>query len=280
MRKDIMFRSICLSLLVLGALLAVGCASASGPVVDEVLPTIESVSDPSEVAGPQTADVRGIAPQDLVRVREQHASLISTIPTPTLFPTRPPEEVASVYLLTGEDVSDDAMAESFETDPAMGIWWFRKSGGDWTTRRIRETNPYAPLFYSGEYRAEHPSFGDQGMQELIAQRLAEGAELLLPEIRGRGATLVSPLASNLGWEIASGELPVVRVWSHFTYLGPLDDGAREYRVGGALAFGVQDYVDPVSGNVIYQYLVMDRFLGNGVLLEDAGPLVDPGTGRR
>ena len=138
---------------------------------------------------------------------------------------------------------------------------------------MREGNPYGPLFYSTEYMAEHPSFYTGGMQELIAQSFAEGAELLLPEIRGRGSSLIAPLTTNLGWEIASLGLPVVRVWSSFTYLGPLDEGPREYRVGGVLSLGVRDYLDSTSGNVIYQYLVMDQFLGNGVILEDAGPLV-------
>ena len=98
-----------------------------------------------------------------------------------------------------------------------------------------------------------------------------GAELLLPEIRGRASVLVAPVSGSLGWELASGELPVMRVWGSFTYFGPLDDGPREYRVGGVLKFLVRDYLNE-AGNIVYQYLVMGEFLGPGVVLEDAGPL--------
>ena len=276
-----MYRLICLSVLgLLSALPAVGCGAPGGAADRPSAPAIESLAEPLTEPEVRPADIRTVGSEDLARVREQHAGLIASIPTPTPFPTRPPSEVASVYVLTGEDVSPEAGLDSLVSDPGLGIWWFRSSGGDWTTRRHRDLNPYSPLFYSSEYGPEHPSFHDGGMQELVAQQLAQGAERLLPEIRGRGAGLVSPLASNLGWELASAELPVVRVWSSFTYLGPVDDGPREYRVGGVLAFGVQDHLDPVSGNVIYQYLVMDRFLGSGIIVEDAGPLVADRPQRR
>ena len=273
MPRVITSKSICLSGLVFLLGLALACGSDEVPVDSVAIPVIESISAPVLEPEVREVDIRTIGPEDLVRVRDQHAGLIASIPTPTPFPTRGVAESASVYVMTG-DIPDSASEASLISDPSLGIWWYRTSGGDWTTRRMRQGNPYGPLFYSTEYLAEHPSFYAGGMQELIAQRFAQEAELLLPEIRGRGSSLIAPLATNLGWEIASLELPVVRVWSSFTYLGPLDDGPREYRVGGVLSMGVGDYLDRTSGNVIYQYLVMDHFLGNGVILEDAGPLVD------
>lgn len=270
-----MFRSICLSAALAASLLWSGCRPAAEVPVEDVVPVIEPVATRVVEVEVERSDIRMVGEDDLVRVREQHAGLIASIPTPTPYPTVSAAERASVYVLTGEDAWSEER-ENLVSDPSLGIWWYRNSGGDWTTSRTRGQNPYSPLFYSSEYGAGRPNFERGSMQELIAQQLAQGAEVLLPEISGRAASLVSPLTRNLGWEIASDVLPVVRVWSSFTYLGPLDDSPRQYRVGGVLSFAVNDELDRDSGDVLYQYLVMDHFLGNGVILEDAGPLEDRG----
>ena len=155
------------------------------------------------------------------------------------------------------------------TDPALGVWWFRESGGDWTTSRMRQVNPYAPLFYSVGHEREHSSFHNGGIQDEIGRMLAVEVVRLLPELRDRGNLLVTPITDRLGWEIVSTDLPVIRVWSHFSYLGPGDATPVNYRLGGVLSFGVSDHLEPESGDVVYQYLVVGDFLGD-VVLEDAG----------
>ena len=208
-------------------------------------------------------DLRTLEAQDLMRVREEHARMIASIPTATPVPTESPVSVASRYLMDGE--RSDGSGESLVTDPNLGIWWYRDAGGDWTGRRMREQNPYGRLFYAPEFDNEHDTFINGGFQDSIGQMLVSEAVSLLPELEDRASALIAPVTEKLGWELASDDLPVMRVWSRFSYLGPEDFAPREYRVGGVLSFGVADRKEPGTGDVLYQYAVIGDWLGSVLL---------------
>lgn len=210
---------------------------------------------------------------ELVARREEAMQTIAALPTPTLPPTPDLSGLAAAQILDGGrplNAGDDGLIP----EPQDGIWWYRASAGDWTDSGTRESNPYAPLFDATSLESRHPSFAYGGIQEKLARMLAEQAEILMPELQGHGAKLVGPLQGNLGWEIAGEELPVARIWSSFTYSGPLDSRPRRYRLGGVMLFQVRDYLEPNTGDLIYQYLDVGYFLGKGVLMEDEGPLME------
>lgn len=98
---------------------------------------------------------------------------------------------------------------------------------------------------------------------LVAQ-----AVVLLPELESQASALLASVTDRLGWEMASEDLAVMRVWSRFTYLAPGDFEPREYRIGGVLYFGVADRREDDTGDVLYQYAVVGDWLGP-VLLEEA-----------
>lgn len=261
----------------MGAALGWGCASwgielpwsaspaAEAPVGSErpVAPLVDEGAAPT--AAP--VDIRTLQAIDLARVREEHSRMIASIPTATPVPTEAPASVASRILLDDGD-GGAAASRSLATDPELGIWWYRDSNRDWTGRRTRERNPYARLFYEPEFGNEHDSIVNGGIQERIGQMLVAEVVALLPELDQKGGELVAPITQRLGWELASDELPVMRVWSRFSYLAPGDFEARDYRVGGVLTFGVADRRDAGTGDVLYQYAVVGDWLGP-VLLEEA-----------
>ncbi len=201
------------------------------------------------------------------RVRDEHARLIASIPTPTPIPTIAAAEIASRYLLDGE-VPDPL--PGLAADPALGVWWYRASAGDWTPSRMREANPYAPLFDTDGLAPQHANFANGGLQETISQLLADELVKIDPEFEYTVTRLVLPMRDRLGWEFVSPDLPVVRLWTSFTYIGPQDVVPVEYRMGGVLAFGVAEHRDPATGDVLYQYPVVSHWIGP-VLLENAGP---------
>ena len=261
----------------LGAALGWGCASwsielpwsgspaAEAPVGAErpVAPLVDEGAAPT--AAP--VDIRTLQAIDLARVREEHSRMIASIPTATPVPTEAPASVASRILLDDGD-GGAAVSRSLAPDPELGIWWYRDSNRDWTGRRTRERNPYARLFYEPEFGNEHDSIVNGGIQERIGQMLVAEVVALLPELDQKGSELVAPITQRLGWELASDDLPVMRVWSRFSYLAPGDFEARDYRVGGVLTFGVADRRDAGTGDVLYQYAVVGDWLGP-VLLEEA-----------
>lgn len=251
-----------------------------GAVGDDWAP---SVAIPTLAAGP--GQVVAPSPEERVlsefdELRERRERSLQTIearPEPTLPPTADPAELAAAQVLGGGGrVVPSSNDDGLIPEPQQGIWWYRDSPGDWTDRATRERNPYLPLFEAVSLETKHPTFAYGGMQAAIAEMLAEEAEVLMPELRGHGAQLVDPLTRNLGWEVVGDELPVARVWSSFTYFGPLDSKPRRYRMGGVMLFSVRDYLEVNTGDLIYQYLDVGYFLGSGVLMEDEGYLDDGG----
>lgn len=257
--------------LLAAAALSVGSLACGGGDAPEPAPDRPARELPPLAGGPATGsgasptDLRTMTAMDLIRVREEHANLIASIPTATPVPTESPSSIASRYLIDGQSPEAE---QNLVSDPNLGVWWFRQAGGDWTGRGVRERNPYARLFYSPEFGSEHDSFVNGRIQDRVGQMLVAQAVVLLPELESQASALLSPVRDRLGWEMASEDLPVMRVWSRFTYLAPGDFAAREYRIGGVLSFGVTDRREADTGDVLYQYAVVGDWLGP-VLLEES-----------
>ena len=250
------------------SVVSLACGGGDAPEVTperpaRELPPLASGNDAG--AGASPSDLRTMVAMDLIRVREEHANLIASIPTATPVPTEAPSSIASRYLIDGQSPEAE---QNLIADPTLGVWWFRQAGGDWTGRGVRERNPYARLFYAPEFGSEHDSFENGRIQERVGQMLVAQAVVLLPELESQAIVLLAPVTERLGWEMASEELPVMRVCSRFTYLAPGDFEPREYRIGGVLSFGVSDRREADTGDVLYQYAVIGDWLGP-VLLEEA-----------
>ena len=268
-----------------GLLVAGALACGSGPAPEPAseagdwtpsvaIPTLAAGGDQVLEASPEE---RVLNEFDKLRERrERSLQTIEAIPEPTPPPTADPAVLAAAQVLGGGGVAAASNDDGLIPEPRDGIWWYRDSPGDWTDSATRERNPYLPLFEAMSLESKHPSFAYGGMQEAIARMLAEEAEVLMPELRGHGPQLVDPLKRNMGWEIVGDELPVARVWSSFTYFGPLDSKPRRYRMGGVMLFDVREYLEANTGDLIYQYLDVGYFLGSGVLMEDEGYLDDGG----
>ncbi len=252
-----------LGAVVLACGLALGCSEPEAVFV----PTLEPLERAEEVVPPTPVDIRTAQAMDLRRLREEHSALIASIPTATPFPTLAPAGVVSGYLLDNVPLPT---AEPLVTEPRLGVWWYRHAGGDWTTNRLRDLNPYYPLFYDVHVDRRYATFHNEGLQNEISRLLVDDVVVQLPEIADRASSLIAPLGDRLGWEFVNAEVPVVRVWSRFTYAGPDSLTPIELRVGGVLAFTVADHRDAQTGDVVYQYPLIAGWLGP-VLLEESVP---------
>lgn len=249
--------------------LAVACLStpATAPELGVGDSGLAPLATPLAVPTQPPLDIRTAQALELRRVRDEHSRLIASIPTPTPIPTISAAEIASRYLLDGD--APDPLP-GLAADPSLGVWWYRTSPGDWTASRMREANPYTPLFAATDLRPQHGNFENGGLQETIAQLMGDELVRIEPEFQHTVSRLVLPMADRLGWEFVSPDLPVVRLWTSFTYIGPEDVVPVEYRMGGVLAFGVAEHRDPATGDVLYQYPVVSHWIGP-VLVENAGP---------
>ena len=243
-------------------------AACGGPSDVAPVSTLEPLVPADAFSTPVPVDLRTAQAQDLSRIRDEHAARIAAIPTATPPPTRSAASIAGGYLLDGEPLPD---AAGLVPEPRLGVWWYRHSGGDWTTARFKSVNPYYPLFYAREIEPRYPTFENGGLQNEIGRLLADEIVQILPEIADRAPTLVAPLGARLGWEFADPDVPAVRVWSRFTYAGPDGLGPVEYRVGGLLAFTLGDHRDVQTGDVVYQYPVISNWVGPVLLEESPAP---------
>lgn len=195
---------------------------------------------------------------ELVRLREEHSTLIASSPAgrevgPTSVEFDPQGRASEV--LAGVDSYSE---RSLAPNPLDGVYWYRDSGGDWSPPRMREVNPYGRLFYATGQLPDHPSFYDETIYVDIASRIAGELARVMPVVGEKAFRL--GLDENLGWELASPKEPAIYVWSRFEFQGPEDDRALDYVVGGVLRLGVRDFLDG-DGNLVYQYLVPADFVG-------------------
>ncbi len=259
-----MYVSLSVAALAMGLFVLVACG-APEPV--PAVPTLVPLVPADQFATPVPVDLRTAQAQDLSRIRDDHAALIAAIPTATPLPTRSAASIAGSYLLDGEPLSTGS---DLVPEPRLGVWWYRHSGGDWTGARFKQMNPYYPLFFDSAIDPRYATFENGGLQNEIGRLLADEIVQVMPEISDRASTLVGPLGSRLGWEFADPDVPVVRLWSRFTYAGSDGLGPVEYRVGGVLAFTLGDHRDLQTGDVLYQYPVITNWVGPVLLEESPG----------
>ncbi len=65
-------------------------------------------------------------------------------------------------------------------DPEYGIEFYRDSGGDWTSRRIREIHPHRDLFAFDGYPDSVPNFHVGTLQRHVAREMVLEAVDALP----------------------------------------------------------------------------------------------------
>ena len=121
-------------------------------------------------------------------------------------------------------------------DPDLGIVFFRDQGGNWTDRRVRERNPYAPLFYSDTPPVGVLGFQDGSMLMAISREMVHEATGLLPLLGDPNPDMVRAFRDNMGWEIRGQDRPVVSVWTEFSVRERFSE--FRYAVGGVMMMKV------------------------------------------
>ena len=240
--------------------LVLGCFSGSGvsptPVV---LPGDQSprISAPSEVVEvPLTRDA-----SELRRVRDEHAQLIDSIPptvgvTPTLtVPERSEVAVARIRNHPeGVPIPPEVGANWF--DPDVGIEFYRDSGGDWTSRRVRERHTHAALFYFDDYPDSVPNFSNKGIYRFLARELVFQAADVLPLLGEPTPAMIEAFEQRIGWELLDSSSPVINVWT--TFFVHREGVQHTYAVAGVMRMGVSSSGE---GEEFVEYLVPGDWIG-------------------
>ena len=91
---------------------------------------------------------------------------------------------------------------------------------------------YDHAIYDHAIDSRYATFQNGGLPNEMGRLLADEIVQVMPEISDRASTLVTPLGPRLGWEFADPDVPMVRLWSRFTYSGADGFGPVERRVGG------------------------------------------------
>ena len=247
-------RFLCLVLLLL--------VSCSGPATPEpvVLPGPaapgahpgESVSQ--GVSVPLTREA-----SELRRIRDEHATLIDSIPpTPGPTPTLTVGERSLVALARvrrypeGAPVPPRVGEDWF--DPALGLEFYRDSGNDWTPRLVRESHPHRDLFYFSSYPESIPNFSDRSIYPHLARELVFEAVTTLPLLGEPTPAMVKAFPRRLGWELGDSPEPVINLWT--TFIVQREGLSHVYAVGGVMRLGVSsvgegeglmEYVAPGPG---------------------------------
>lgn len=202
---------------------------------------------------------------ELARVRDHHARLIASIPTPTSEPgafavgdSGEPEPERVVAWASGYPVP--APADEYWFDPAEGLSFFRLEGGDWTNRRLRSAHSHRHLFYRSDYPEGIPSFASGTIQRALAGRLAFGAAEFMPILGSPTPDVVDLFYRRLGWEIRDADGPVVNVWTAYDYYD--GDVVQSFAVGGVMVMQVKTTVR--TGSEVH-YLEPGHWLGSVVV---------------
>ena len=247
--------------LVLGLPFSLGCGSETSAVVPVVAPPVveEVPPDPSVLATravPLTIEAREIR-----RIREEHQGLIASIPpTPVATPTLTvveKQEVAVARVLAHPDgvPVGPAVAEDW-FDPALGLSFFRRTGGDWTARAVREKHSHRGLFYYPGYPSDVPNFDDGSIFGPLSREMVFGAVDVLPLLGEPTPATIAAFQKNLGWELVDSPRPVVNLWTTFV----LASGGEvfTYAVGGVMEMGVNRRGE---GAGLLEYVVPGKWLG-------------------
>ncbi len=194
--------------------------------------------------------------------REEHSGLIeSRGPTPTLEATPDAdvlEQVASARVLEAySDQGYESRDHGDWFDPNQGLYFYRDSEGDWTTSRMRASNPYASLFYYGGYSDDVANFESGTMQRSLARSLAFEVSELLPGVGAPTPAMVGLIEDRLGWAIRDRNGPVINVWSSFDLVG-VEVGSQQFSVGGVMQLGL---MKGGEGDNWYDYLTLGEWIG-------------------
>ena len=197
------------------------------------------------------------------RVAAEHASLLTSIP-PTV-PVSPTFTLEELQRASYASVDPGLVADGIPAptpveawfDSKEGLTFYRDSGGDWTPRAVRESNPYARFIYYDDYPQDIPSFASGTVHEEIARNLAFGASDVLPFLGPPTPQVIRTFLRGLGWELRPGESPYINVWTKFTFI--VEGAAHVYAVGGVMRLDLVSRASD-SGESI-DYLVPGPFVG-------------------
>ena len=177
-------------------------------------------------------------------------------PTPTLtLVERESRAVARIVAHPGGvPVSPDVDENWF--DPALGLAFYRNSGGDWTSRGVRESHTHRNLFFYSDYPEGVLNFSDRSIYPSLAQEMVFEAVDTLSLLGEPTPAMVEVFAEHLGWELRDSPRPVVNLWTTFT-LSEAGE-VHVYSVGGVMLMGVASLGE---GDDLLEYVTPGRWLG-------------------
>ena len=199
--------------------------------------------------------------EGLRRIREEHEALIASIPpTPGAEPTLTAPEEQSVAIARGHRFPDGEPApppvgEDW-FDPEYGIEFYRDSGGDWTSRRIREIHPHRDLFAFDGSPDSIPNFHAWTIQRDVAREMVFEAVDALSLLGEPTPAMIEIFRSKLGWELRHPAHPVVNFWTTFDVRRGCV--VQSYAVGGVMRLGVASVGE---GEETLEYFTVARWLG-------------------
>ncbi len=199
--------------------------------------------------------------EELRRLRQQHGELIKSLPAePTEAPTptlRERQRRAGVVVIEhpeGVPVGPEVVEEWF--NPTVGLSFYREEGGDWTSRKLRESHTHRRLFYFGGYPAGVRNFQDGSIFPVLARELGFEAVRALPLLGEVTPGLVDSFTRGIGWEVRDAPGVVINVWSEFEFKSRKE--VHRYVAGGVMEMRVKGMVD---GDEKLEYLEFSRWVG-------------------
>ena len=198
---------------------------------------------------------------ELRRVRDEHSSLIASMPaTPSPTSTLTVAERSRVATARVRRYPDGVPAPppvgSDWFDPAVGIDFYRESGGDWTARLVRESHPHRDLFYFSGYPQSVPHFSDRSIYPHLSRELVFEAVSVLPLLGEATPAMVRAFSRHLGWELRNAPAPVVNLWTTFTVQRA--GRVHVYAVGGVMRMGVSSLGE---GDSLLEYVTPGSWVG-------------------
>ena len=206
---------------------------------------------------------------ELRRLRDEHLKLIESIPpTPGATPTFTVVEqqvVANAKIIAHpEGIPGPPSVDENWFNPALGLAFYRNSGGDWTARRVRETHTHRNLFFYDDYPDAVPNFGDKSIYRSLAREMGFEATRVLPLLGEPTPAMVDIFTKHLGWELMDSSRPVVNLWS--TFIISEKGEHHVYSIGGVMLMGVGAVGE---GEDRLEYVTPGRWLGP-VIVERLG----------
>ena len=250
-----------LSLFLFSVLLFLDVSCLSGPPAPA--PLVMPTPFPEVAAVPATPPA--LLTQEAVglrRLRDQHASLIASIPpTPEPTPTLTPPELSALVSARvrehPEGVPYPSPVGEDWFDPALGLEFYQEEGGDWTDRRVRETHSHRDLFYYEDYPESVLNFADGSIHHPLAREMVFEAVAVLPLLGDPTPAMIDSFSRRLGWEIRDSPEPMVNLWTTFTVRR--ERVFYSYAVGGVMLMGVSS-VDRGEDDLL-EYVTLGRWVG-------------------